>query len=110
MKFKYQQIINIFTNLNKLKHNGIHFSGVEYKGEYKQWWSNGQLWFHCFYIEKGKREGEFKGWWEDGQLYKHCFYNGKGGYKGEYKEWWDNGKLKEYKIYNKDGSLKEKIV
>jgi antitoxin component YwqK of YwqJK toxin-antitoxin module len=47
------------------------------QGEYKSWWSNGQTWVRCFYVD-GKQHGEFKSWYSNGQLYSHCFYqNGK---------------------------------
>ena len=82
---KYQQIIDIFTDFKKLKEKGIWFDGKEWEGEYKQWHRNGQIWIHCFYIDKDK-------------------------YRDEYKLWYDNGKTFRHRIYNKDGSLKEKIV
>ena len=109
MKFKYQQIINIFTDLKRLKYNGIWFDSVEGEGEYKAWWENGQLLNHCFY-KNNKKVGEYKVWHSNGQLYKHCFHIDDDTYRGKYKKWDNSGKLKEYKIYNKDGSLKEKIV
>jgi len=109
MNVMKQQIKKMFTNLKELKEDGIHFSGEEYKGEYKRW-DNGRLWFHCFYIEKGKREGEYKQWHHNGKLWIHCFFNGKGKYRDEYKEWDESGTLWKHEIYNKDGSLKEKIV
>jgi len=89
MNLKKQQIRDVFINLKQLKGNGIWFDGEKDKGEYKEWWSNGQL-------------------------YIHCFFNGKNGYKdkykGVYKEWGGNGKLERHIIFNNDGSLKETIV
>ena len=54
------------------KVNGIFF-GEENNSEYKRWYSNGQLWFYCFYKDD-KREGEYKAWNDNGQLDINCFY------------------------------------
>ena len=83
---KYEQIKQVFTDLDKLKQDGIWFSGIEGEGEYKEWWKNGQLWTHCFY-KQGNKIGEYKRWWRNGQLMTHCFYNGQGSKEGEFKEW-----------------------
>ena len=60
MNLKYKQIIGVFENLKVLKQDGIWFSGVKNKGEYKEWYDNGQIRIHCFYIGKDKYKGEFK--------------------------------------------------
>ena len=119
---KYEQIKKVFTNLNKLKQEGIWFSGKEGEGEYKEWWESGQLWEHCFY-KHDNEIGEYKRWYENGQLSLHCFYRGiKNQYyiityqgeddkrfKGKYKKWSRSGKLREHIIFNNDGSIKEII-
>ena len=45
----------------------------ELHGEYKQWWSNGQLMEQTTYIE-GKRHGEHKEWHYNGQLMEQTKY------------------------------------
>ena len=44
-----------------------------YQGEYKDWYVNGNLWEHCFYVDN-KRHGECKCWNEYGKLRYHDFY------------------------------------
>ena len=46
---------------------------IQLEGEYKCWYSNGQLFQHCFY-KNGKLDGEFKLWRIDGELAQHCLY------------------------------------
>lgn len=58
------EILNISWE-QKLK--GIFFSGVEGEGEYKQWYSNGNLQMHYFY-KKGKAQGRCRLWSYDGKL------------------------------------------
>jgi len=126
MNVTKQQIIDVFIDLEKLKIKGIWYSGIKWKGEFKQWWRDGPLLLHCFHINRNKYRGKYKTWYKNGQLLLQCYFRGiknkysSNGifYQGEddkrfksvYKEWFDNGKLKEYKIFNNDGSLKEKIV
>ena len=74
MNFKHRQIIDVFEDLEVLKLKGIQFSGIENKGEYKEWWANGQLDIHCFYNDKGNLEGEYREWDEYGQLIKYKLY------------------------------------
>ena len=66
-------IVDKIFNIQELKTKGIWFSGIEYEGEYKKWFSNGQLWIHCF-CEGDKLHGEYKRWYSDGQLWEHSFY------------------------------------
>jgi antitoxin component YwqK of YwqJK toxin-antitoxin module len=48
------------------------------QGEYKSWWTNGQLCVHCYLVD-GNTHGELKWWYSDGQLREHCYYvDGKG--------------------------------
>ena len=49
MNLKHEQIIDVFENLEALKQNGIWFSGIENKGEYKEWYKDGQLKTHKLY-------------------------------------------------------------
>jgi antitoxin component YwqK of YwqJK toxin-antitoxin module len=43
------------------------------QGEYKFWWSNGQLWEHCFYVD-GDLHGEYKEGYHDGTISANEFY------------------------------------
>ena len=87
---KREQIKNLFTNPQKTMEDGLWFSGIEGEGEYKKWWSNGQLFTHAFYKD-GEKDGEYKGWHISGKLGQHGFYeNGKK--EGERKEWFRDGK------------------
>jgi antitoxin component YwqK of YwqJK toxin-antitoxin module len=66
-------------------------------GEYKWWYENGQPWVHCFYVD-GKRHGEFKAWHSNGQQWEHCYYvDGKK--QGEYKAWYPSGQIWEHCFY-----------
>ena len=38
-----KQIIKIFTDLEKLKEDGIWYDGIKKEGKYKKWYKNGQL-------------------------------------------------------------------
>lgn len=49
MNLKYKQIQDCFTDLQKLKTNGIWFSGYKREGEYKEWTKNGKLEVHRLY-------------------------------------------------------------
>ena len=107
MSLKHEQIIEVFENLNKLKDKGIWFSGIENKGEYKEWYDNGQLMTHRFYNDEGKRKGEYKVWYPNGQLDIHCFFNDEGVKEGEYKEWdWD-GQLEKHQLYRNNEVIKD---
>jgi len=98
MNVMKQQIREIFTDLKELKHNGIWFSEKRWEGEFKRWYSNGQLFVHCFYNGKDIFKGEYKRWHENGQLFIYCNY--KNNKKvGEYKRWWDNGQLLIHNFY-----------
>jgi antitoxin component YwqK of YwqJK toxin-antitoxin module len=124
VKFKYQQIIDVFTNLDELKDKGIWFNGIEVEGEYKKWHSNGQLFINCNYNDKMELKGEYKMWNSDGQLLIHSFYRGINSnyysiiyqgeddkrFKGVYKLWDESGKLEKHIIFNNDGTVKEKII
>ena len=89
---KRKQIIKVFTDLKKLKEDGIWFSGIEGEGEYKEWYKNGKLYLHYNYNKEGKRDGDYKQWHNNGQLNIHILYkNDK--LEGKYKEWYSNGQL-----------------
>jgi antitoxin component YwqK of YwqJK toxin-antitoxin module len=56
---------------------GIYFSGRFGKGEYMEWYDNGQLALHCFF-RNGEYHGEYSEWFDDGRLAMRLFYkNGK---------------------------------
>jgi antitoxin component YwqK of YwqJK toxin-antitoxin module len=44
-----------------------------YQGEYKSWYTNGNICRHCFYVD-GLWHGECKSLNTDGTLISHCFY------------------------------------
>ena len=88
-------IVDKIFNIRKLKQNGIWFSGIE--GEYKEWYSNGQLWKHCFYKD-GEPHGEYKSWDSYNKLQIHGFYV-DGEKHGHFKEY-DFGRLYKHSIYN----------
>ena len=76
MNFKQKQIIDLFTKFGKASFR-IWFSGKEGEGEFKTWYSNGQLWMHRFY-KNGKLDGEYKAWNRNGQTIEYALYkNGK---------------------------------
>ena len=60
-------------------------------GEYKRYWSNGQLDIHCHY-NNDQWHGEYKSYWDNGQVWYHGHFN-KGQLHGEYKRHHDNGQL-----------------
>jgi antitoxin component YwqK of YwqJK toxin-antitoxin module len=66
-------------------------------GEYKEWYSNGQTWVHCYYAD-GNRHGESKSWYSNGQTWVHCYYV-DGNRHGECKAWWTNGQLATHCYY-----------
>ena len=45
------------------------------EGEYRMWYSNGQLGFQ-YYYKDGDLEGEYKLWYENGQLWNRMLYKG----------------------------------
>ena len=107
MNLKHKQIIKVFEDLKALKKDGIWFSGIEKKGEYKAWHDNGQLYIQYFCNDEGKPEGECKKWHPNGKLKIHCFFNDKGEKEGEYKEWWRNGQLMTHKLYRNNRVIKD---
>lgn len=82
MKLKHNYIKRCFTDLDDLKSKGVFFSGVKDEGEYKGWYSDGQLFTHCFYKD-GDLDGEKKIWQIVG------------------------GKLEFYKLYRKGKVIKD---
>ena len=45
----------------------------EPQARYQEWWSNGQKWAKCYYID-GKKEGLYQEWYENGKKLKECHY------------------------------------
>ena len=72
------------------------------EGEYKRWYSNGQLWVQLYYKER-KLDGESKWWYDNGQLEFQKYYK-EGKRDGEFKDWHENGQI-EVQIYYKEGKL-----
>jgi antitoxin component YwqK of YwqJK toxin-antitoxin module len=99
---------------SKYQHYFVDENGQK-QGEFKAWYSNGQLRMHCFFVDDkphgeskwwhksgqlqmhcflvhDKRHGEYKWCYSNGQLETHCFYvDGKR--HGEYKSWYSDGKV-----------------
>ena len=106
-----RKLNNSLTEVKELYNNGqleYHYfldeNGKKH-GEYKDWWRNGTLGIHCFY-ENGERHGEYKDWYTNGTLWKHCFFkNDK--LHGEYKEWYSNGTLREHYFYEYGKMVKD---
>jgi antitoxin component YwqK of YwqJK toxin-antitoxin module len=64
------------ATLTEIKTDTEHYFEDEFgnkQGEYKAWYSDGQLWVHCFYVDD-KVHGEYKLWYSDGQIWVHCYY------------------------------------
>ena len=49
--------------------------------------------------DKGLRHGEYKDWWDNGQLFEHCFYVNDE-IHGEYKRWYITGELRHHKYFS----------
>ena len=84
---KLKEIKNKFKHYFKDEKNNI-------QGELKEYYGNGQLWFHCYY-KNNKKQDEYKVFYSDGQIYIHCYYK-------------DDKLQGEYKEYNPDGSFNTK--
>lgn len=65
-----KQIRRLFINPQDAMEAGLWFSGYEGEGEYKKWYSNGQLQSHSFY-KNGSPVGENKMWLYNGKLITH---------------------------------------
>jgi antitoxin component YwqK of YwqJK toxin-antitoxin module len=91
-------------SLKEIKTKTKHYFEDEFgnkQGEFKSWYSNGQLDIHCFYVD-GNRHGEYKSWYSNGQQWAHCYYV-DGNIHGECKEWYSNGQLR-WHYYYEDGN------
>ena len=73
-------------------------------GEYKSYYSNGQIYIHCFYKD-GQRDGEYKRYYSNGQIYIRCFYK-DGKADGKYIHYYSNGQIYAHCFY-KDGKKME---
>lgn len=71
------------TKINKTKKcNGLWIRGGKKNGEWKKWWSNGNLRKH-YICKNGKLHGKLKIWSSNGNLINcHLYENGKR------KQWW----------------------
>lgn len=89
------------NNLKYLKTNMEEYYIDEnggFHGEYKAYYSNGQLRLICNYVDN-KLQGEYKDYHENGQLYLICNYVNKK-LHGEYKTYHENGELCKQVFYN----------
>jgi antitoxin component YwqK of YwqJK toxin-antitoxin module len=90
-------------SLKEIKTKYRHYFEDEFgnkQGEFKSWYSNGQTWMHCFFVD-GKEHGEFKAWHENGKLATHCFHVDDKVH-GELKWWHENGQLWKHCFYVDD--------
>lgn len=67
------------------------------QGEYKEWWSNGIMAMHCFYVDD-MLHGEYKYWHTNGRIGAHYFFVDDEK-QGEFKSWNLEGKLNEHCFY-----------
>ena len=66
-------VIDLLELTDEQKQEGVWFSGIEGKGEYKRWNSNGQLGEHTFW-KNGEYHGECKWYLPNGRLWIHKLY------------------------------------
>lgn len=103
---RYRMVIRFCENGNIIQ--VISKLNNEYHGDYKEWWSNGQILFHNKYVF-GIRQGECLSWYQNGQLETKGYYiNDR--LHGRYFLWYRNGRLKaddNYIFGDKHGVCKE---
>ena len=92
-----EYIQQVFEDLEKLRQDGIYFSGDKNNGEHKEWHRTVKLFKHCWY-KNGNLEGEYKVWFSDGELDQHCWFE-----KGKNISFPKNIKLKPGYILGGDG-------
>lgn len=69
-------------------------------GLYQSWYSNGQMWRRCNYVD-GEKMGLFQSWYQGGELWEQCLYiHGKK--EGLAQVWYGNGRLFEQCTYRND--------
>ena len=94
------KIFDVWTNGNKRIIKTIK-DGKE-MGEFKNWFSNGQIETQGK-ILNGKKDGSYKQWFMDGQIeYDINYKNGE--FNGSYKQWFKDGQI-EYDINYINGDL-----
>lgn len=77
MNLKHKAFWDIFTKLGKESFE-IWLSGKEEEGEYRLFYSTGQLLKQMFVNKKGELDGEVITWARNGKLTTHSLYkNGK---------------------------------
>lgn len=74
MNFRRNIFKDVFIKLGKGRPLEIWFSGKPGVGEYKLFYSNGQLLKHMLFNKKGNTDGEFKTWDRRGKLMAHLLY------------------------------------
>jgi len=72
-----EQIINLFETHKYAATDGLFLSGYN-NGEFIQWFTNWNLYVHCFFDETNNYIGEFIKYRTDGKISSHKFYS-KGG-------------------------------
>lgn len=96
--FKQGEYKEWYSNGQMSEH--LHYLDDDLHGDCKWWHENGQLLEHCYYMNNVPH-GEYKRWHNNGQIYEHCFYM-NGELSGEYRTWYANGLLKEHCFYLHD--------
>jgi len=96
MSLRYKGIKDIFTKFGKEEFD-IWFSGEEKEGEFKVWWSSGQIYKHSFW-KNGELNGKHEKWFENGKPAGRWFYK-NGNIDGEYKAWRPSGQMSIHAFY-----------
>ena len=97
--------------LKEIKTDWSHYfidAQGRYQGEYKEWYGNGNMWMHCFYVD-GKLHGERKYWDPEGNICTHCF-DVDGKLHGEHKWWNKDGTLVSHRFYIDDQVYRDLLV
>lgn len=68
---------------------------LQFRGAYTKFYPDGKLRELKYYNDDGVCSGEYKEWYSNGQIKKHCFKTRLGD-EGEYKTWYANGKIDEH--------------
>ena len=69
----HKPIVKYYYQSEKIHQSYYVNDGGNIDGEYKEWYSNGDLWIHCHY-RNGEKHGEYKEWSPNGEIVKHCVY------------------------------------
>lgn len=104
MSYKRNQIVNLFVAPQVTMESGLWFSGEKGEGEFKAWYSSGELQIHSFF-KNNKQHGLFKSYYKNGQLNVHRYYKNDVE-DGENKEYNPDGSLRSHELYKKGKVIK----